>query len=206
MTTILTGTGLANDIATVRSTSTDLAAFRSAVRRIGLHLAVEVSRHLPAAVGTVTTPLAETSATRIAGTVVLLPVLRAGLGLLDAFLEVIPTASVGFAGLRRNEEDLVPVEYYRRLPDSDASTTFIVIDPMLATGGSLDATIGMLAGLPHHKIMAACLIAAPEGIGMIESRHPDVGLFVATVDHHLNEHGFIVPGLGDAGDRLFGTR
>lgn len=206
MTTILSGTGLAHDIATVRDTATDIAAFRSAVRRIGLHLAVEASKHLPPAVGSVTTPLAETSATRIDGSVVLLPVLRAGLGLLDAFLDVIPSAAVGFAGLRRNEEDLVPVEYYRRLPDSDASTTFIVIDPMLATGGSLDATIGMLSGLPHHTIMAACLIAAPEGIRAIEARHPDVALFVATVDDHLNEHGFIVPGLGDAGDRLFGTR
>lgn len=205
MTTVLSGTALSHDIAIVRDQNTTVADFRAAVRRIGLHLAAEVSRHLPSVDGTVTTPLTETTATRIAGTVVLLPVLRAGLGLLDAFLDIIPSASVGFAGMRRNEETLEPTEYYRRLPDSDSNTTFIVIDPMLATGGSLHATVSMLKGVPHRKIMAACLIAAPDGVQMIEEQHAEVSLVLATVDDHLNEDGFIVPGLGDAGDRLFGT-
>ena len=155
--------------------------------------------------GTVTTPLTETTATRIAGKVVLLPILRAGLGLLDAFLDVIPSASVGFAGMRRNEDTLEPIEYYRRLPDSDGETTFIVIDPMLATGGSLTATVNMLKSVPHRQIMAACLIAAPDGVRKLEEQHPEVLLVLATVDDHLNDVGFIVPGLGDAGDRLFGT-
>ena len=205
MTTVLSGTGLSHDIAVVRDAETSVADFRAAVHRIGLHLAVEVSRHLPAVNGTVTTPLAETAATRIDGSVVLLPVLRAGLGLLDPFLEVLPSASVGFAGMRRNEDTLEPTEYYRRLPESDENTTFIIIDPMLATGGSLHATAKMLKDLPHRQIMAACLIAAPEGVRLMEEQHPEIALTVATVDDHLNDVGFIVPGLGDAGDRLFGT-
>jgi len=205
MTTVLSGTGLSHDIAIVRDKDTSVAEFRAAVRRIGLHLATETSKHLPSTTGSVVTPLAETTATRIAGKVILLPVLRAGLGLLDAFLDIIPTASVGFAGMRRNEDTLEPTEYYRRLPDSDDDTTFIIIDPMLATGGSLHATLNMLSTLPHRKIMAACLIAAPDGIRLMEQQHPEVSLVLATVDDHLNDVGFIVPGLGDAGDRLFGT-
>ena len=205
MTTVLSGTGLSNDLAIVRDVSTSVPDFRQAVHRIGLHLAVEVSKNLPSQTGTVRTPLEETSVARLHGTVVLLPVLRAGLGLLDAFLDVIPSATVGFAGLRRNEESLQPEEYYRRLPDSDKHTTFVVIDPMLATGGSLSATCAMLRGLPHQKIMAACLIAAPEGLRVMEQDHPDVSVVLAALDEKLNNVGFIVPGLGDAGDRLFGT-
>ena len=205
MATILNGTALANDLSVVRSESSGIAVFRAAVRRVGLHLAVETSRHLPAGAAEVKTPLTTANSTVIVGRVILVPVLRAGLGLLDPFLEILPDAQVGFVGLRRNEESLVPVEYYRLFPDSDQQTTFIVIDPMLATGGSLIATIDILSDLPHHSIMASCLIAAPEGINRVEKTHPEVRLTIASVDSHLNDVGFIVPGLGDAGDRLFGT-
>lgn len=205
MVTVLSGTGLEADIASIRAAHTSMQEFRAGVRRIGIHLAVELSKHLPSTDINVQTPLAATSARTVRGNVVLLPVLRAGLGLLDAFLEVMPYASVGFAGLRRNEETLEPMEYYRRFPDSTDETTFIIIDPMLATAGSMITTVSMLRSLPHHKIMAACLIAAPEGVEAFSLAHGGVPLFVAALDSHLNDAGFIVPGLGDAGDRLFGT-
>lgn len=205
MVTVLSGTGLAAEIAAIRQRTTSMQDFRTGVQRIGIHLAVEVSKHLPGRATTVETPLAQAPATVVEGEVILLPVLRAGLGLLDSFLEVMPYASVGFAGLRRNEETLEPTEYYRRFPDSTPQTTFVIIDPMLATAGSMIATLSMLKDLPHQKIMAACLIAAPEGVQAFTAAHPDVPLFIAALDQHLNSMGFIVPGLGDAGDRLFGT-
>ena len=205
MVTVLTGTGLAAEVAAIRQSSTSMQDFRTGVHRIGIHLAVEASKHLPGRSTTVQTPLAPAEATMVDGDVILLPVLRAGLGLLDAFLQVMPYASVGFAGLRRDEETLEPTEYYRRFPDSTSNTTFIIIDPMLATAGSMIATPSMPKDLPHRSIMAACLIAAPEGVEALTAAHPDVPLFIASLDDHLNEMGFIVPGLGDAGDRLFGT-
>jgi uracil phosphoribosyltransferase len=137
--------------------------------------------------------------------VILVPVLRAGLGLLDAFLDVLPMSRVGFEGLRRNEDDLTAEQYYQRIPDGDATSTYVVIDPMLATGGSLAATVEALLERPHHAIIATCLIASQPGLDAFERRFPSVRLVVADVDNHLNDKGFIVPGLGDAGDRLFGT-
>lgn len=205
MTTVLTGTALKADISIVRSRDTSISEFRAAVKRIGLQLAVETSKHLPETTIEVTTPVTTTTGTAINGQVVIVPVLRAGLGLLEAFLEIIPSADVGFIGLARNEEDLNPTEYYRRFPDTTESTTIIIVDPMLATGGSLIATAEAVQGLPHGNLMCSCLIAAPEGVERFEKRFPNNRLTVATLDSHLNNVGFIVPGLGDAGDRLFGT-
>lgn len=201
----LEGAGVWHDLAIVRNVHTPVSEFRNAVHRLGLHLAVEACKHLPVEQGTVTTPLAEAAVQHVAGSVVLVPVLRAGLGLLDAFLTVMPFAQVGFEGLRRDEATLQPEEYYSRLPTAHASTTYLVLDPMLATGGSLCATISKLKENTHHKVVATCVIAAPEGIQRVEMEHPDVDVVVGAVDRHLNDVGYIVPGLGDAGDRLYGT-
>jgi uracil phosphoribosyltransferase len=205
MLTVLTGTALQHDIARVRSKDTSMAEFRSAVYRIGLHLAVEASKHLPSANGLVETPLEATDAQRINGPVVLIPVLRAGLGLLWPFHEVLPEAAVGYIGLKRNEETLVPHEYYHNVPPLDESTNVIILDPMLATGGSINATLELLKDTRLRSIMVCCLIAAPEGIAAVRQQHPNVPLIVAQQDLRLDENGFIRPGLGDAGDRLFGT-
>lgn len=205
MVTILRGTALEQDIARVRSTSTPISAFRQAVHRIGLHLAAEVSNHLPAKQIEVTTPLERTTGTMIDGDVVLMPVLRSGVGLLDPFLQILPDASVGYIGLKRDEVSLEAHEYYRNLPPLVASTTAIILDPMLATGGSMTAVLDHLRDTPLQTILIACLIAAPEGIAHVQSAYPNTHIFVAAHDRCLNEHGYIVPGLGDAGDRLFGT-
>lgn len=205
MATVLAGTALLNDITLVRTSSTPMAVFRAAVRRIGLHIAAETTKYLPERSVTISTPLESTTATVIDGHVVLVPVLRAGLGLLDAFLDIVPDASVGYLGLKRNEETLEPQAYYQNLPPIDATTTVIVLDPMLATGGSMKAALSVITPLHPKKILAASLIAAPEGINEVESAYPSVSIVVGTVDRCLNDHGYIVPGLGDAGDRLFGT-
>ena len=205
MAIILSGTALSTDLATIRATSTPIDVFRAAVNRIGMHLAVETSKHLPSRDIDVTTPLETTTCSVISGGVVIVPILRAGLGLLDPFLSICPEASVGFIGLKRDEETLAPHEYYRNLPPSDEDTTFIVIDPMLATGGSMTATSALLKNLPHHCIIATCLIASPEGVATITEDHPDVMLVCGALDRQLNDQGYIMPGLGDAGDRLFGT-
>lgn len=205
MAIILSGTALSTDLATIRSKNTPIDVFRSAVNRIGMHLAVEASKHLPSRDVEVVTPIETTTCSVIRGGVVIVPILRAGLGLLDPFLSICPEASVGFIGLKRDEETLAPHEYYRNLPPSDEDTTFIVIDPMLATGGSMTATIALLKKLPHHCIIATCLIASPEGVATIIEDHPDVMLVCGALDRQLNDQGYIMPGLGDAGDRLFGT-
>lgn len=205
MAVILSGTALSTDLATIRAKETPIDVFRSAVHRIGLHLASATLNALPSRTIDVRTPLETTSCPVIDGHVVVVPILRAGMGILDPFLALCPQASVGFIGLKRNEETLEPHEYYRNLPPSDPATTFIVLDPMLATGGSMSATLSMLRALPHHRLMAACLIAAPEGVRAVEQDHPDIMLFCAALDRELNSVGYIMPGLGDAGDRLFGT-
>lgn len=205
MAVVLSGTALSTDLATIRSKNTPIDVFRSAVSRIGMHLAVEVSKHLPSRDVEVTTPLETTTCAVVRGGVVVVPILRAGLGILDPFLTLCPEASVGFIGLKRDELSLEPHEYYRNLPPSDEDTTFIVIDPMLATGGSMSATIELLRHVPHGCIIATCLIASPEGVAKITEDHPDVLLVCAALDRQLNDKGYIMPGLGDAGDRMFGT-
>lgn len=179
--------------------------FRRLLDEIAQLLLFEVTRDLPIREVPVTTPIAETTgyALDISG-ITVVPILRAGLGFLDAVLDLIPEARVGHIGLTRDEETLEPIKYYCKIPkDKDAEIIFI--DPMLATGGSAAAALTMLKeeGYKHFRFM--CLVAAPEGVELVNREHPDVPIYTAALDDHLNEHGYIVPGLGDAGDRVFGT-
>ena len=179
--------------------------FRRLLDEIAQLLLFEVTRDLPIREVPVTTPIAETTgyALDISG-ITVVPILRAGLGFLDAVLDLIPEARVGHIGLTRDEETLEPIKYYCKIP-KDKDAEIILIDPMLATGGSAAAALTMLKeeGYKHFRFM--CLVAAPEGVELVNREHPDVPIYTAALDDHLNEHGYIVPGLGDAGDRGFGT-
>lgn len=194
-------------ISLIRDKNTGSKDFRELVEEVAMLMAYEVTRDFPLLEVEVETPVAKMKAKQIAGRKVgLIPILRAGLGMVDGMLRLIPTAKVGHIGLYRDPETLKPVEYYCKLPTDVEERELIVIDPMLATGGSAAAGITFLKERGAKNIKLMCLIAAPEGIQAVHSVHDDVDIFVAAVDSHLNEHGYIVPGLGDAGDRLFGTK
>jgi len=192
-------------LAELRDVETGPKRFREVVRELAHLLGYEATRDLALEPHSVRTPLTEAPAERLAGTIGLIPILRAGLGMVDGLLELIPHAEVWHLGLYRDEETLRPVEYYNRLPDRRTSAVSLVLDPMLATGGSATAAVDVLKRWGSSRIKYVGLIAAPEGVGQLETAHPDVDIHVAAVDSHLNEHGYIVPGLGDAGDRQFGT-
>jgi len=197
-------------IAELRDATTRPPRFRELVSELSLLLGYEALRDLPLAPRTVRTPLADAPGYQLAVSVGLVPVLRAGLGMVDAFLKLVPAAEVWHLGLYRDEETLKPVEYYNRLspvqpPTGDEVHTWILLDPMLATGGSAIAAVDVLRRSGRRPLTYVGLIAAPEGITALQSAHPDVDVYVGAVDSHLNEHGYIVPGLGDAGDRQFGT-
>lgn len=189
----------------LRDKKTQPRNFRRLLDEIAQLLLFEVTRDLPLRETKVTTPLAETTGYELAVSgITVVPILRAGLGFLDAVLDLIPEARVGHIGLTRDEETLKPIKYYCKIPrDKDAE--IILIDPMLATGGSAAAALTILKeeGYKHFRFM--CLVAAPEGVELVNREHPDVPIYTAALDDHLNEHGYIVPGLGDAGDRVFGT-
>ncbi len=194
-------------ISLIRDENTGTKDFRELVEEIAMLMAFEVTRDLPLEEIEVTTPVAKAKAKVIAGkTVGIIPILRAGLGMVDGILKLIPGAKVGHIGLYRDPETLKPVEYYCKLPTDAAERDMIIVDPMLATGGSANGAIELLKGYGIKNIKLVCLIAAPEGIKAVEEQHPDVDMFIAALDDHLNDHGYIVPGLGDAGDRLFGTK
>ena len=181
--------------------------FRELLSEISMFLAYEVTKDLPMKDTEVETPICTTTSKVIAGRkLAIVPVLRAGLGMVDGFLTLVPAAKVGHIGLYRDPETLLPVEYYCKLPPDIDDREVVVLDPMLATGGSASAAIDFIKehGAKHIKLMN--LIAAPEGIEYVQKAHPDVDIYVAAIDEKLNEHGYIVPGLGDAGDRLFGTK
>lgn len=191
----------------IRDEGTGSKDFRELVEEVAMLMAYEVTRDFPLEETEVKTPIATMKAKTIAGRKVgLVPILRAGLGMVDGMLKLIPTAKVGHIGLYRDPETLKPVEYYCKMPMDIEERDLIVIDPMLATGGSASAAITFLKERGAHNIKLMCLIAAPEGIEAVKSAHNDVEIFVAAVDEKLNDHGYIVPGLGDAGDRLFGTK
>jgi uracil phosphoribosyltransferase len=193
-------------LATLRDSSTPPELFRRMAVRISLLLAAEATRDVPSAEIIVDTPLGPAQARRITHDVVVVPVLRAGLGMLDAILELIPTARVGHIGLQRDELTAVASQYYSKLL-ADLSRSFVLmIDPMLATGGSAVAALDLLRRAGAHDVRMICIVAAPEGIALVEQHHPDVRIFTPVVDHGLNSHKFIVPGLGDFGDRLYGTQ
>ncbi|MBC8146314.1 MAG: uracil phosphoribosyltransferase [bacterium] len=195
---------IASALAVLRDRSSSSLAFRSSARTIARALAYEATRDLPIEVFDVETPVATTSGHRIVDHVVVAPILRAGLGMLDAFLDVVPTASTGFVGLKRDETTLLPTEYYRNLP-ATIGTHFFLLDPMLATGGSVRAALDAIDTVSLKSCSLLAFIAAPEGIASVMSAHPGLRIYTASIDERLNDLGYIVPGLGDAGDRLCGT-
>lgn len=198
---------VAHKLTIMRDKQTSTASFRKLLREISLLLAYEVTRELPMTTRRIETPLQEMDAPAIEGKkLALISILRAGNGLLDGILELIPAARVGFVGLYRDPETLQPVQYYCKLPDQLEDRVCIVVDPMLATGNSSAAAVDLLKKAGAKNIRFLCLLAAPEGIARMKEAHPDVPIVTAAVDKCLNDHGYIVPGLGDAGDRMFGTK
>ncbi|MEP1765475.1 MAG: uracil phosphoribosyltransferase [Sulfitobacter sp.] len=191
----------------MRDKGTSTAVFRQLLREISQLLAYEVTRDLEMTTKKIETPVEEMDAPTLAGKkLALISILRAGNGLLDGVLELIPSARVGFVGLYRDEETLQPVQYYFKVPEAMEDRFVIAVDPMLATGNSSVAAIDLLKGAGAKNILFLCLLAAPEGIARMKEAHPDVQIVTASVDEKLNELGYIVPGLGDAGDRMFGTK
>ena len=191
----------------MRQQDTSTASFRQLLREISQLLAYEVTRGLPMTTRRIDTPLEPMDAPVIDGKkLALVSILRAGNGLLDGVLELIPSARVGFVGLYRDEETLKPVQYYFKVPTELEDRLVIAVDPMLATGNSSVAAIDLLKESGAKNIRFLCLLAAPEGIKRMQEAHPDVPIVTAAIDSHLNENGYIVPGLGDAGDRMFGTK
>jgi uracil phosphoribosyltransferase len=191
----------------MRDKETSTAGFRRLLREISLLLAYEVTRDLDMTTTRIETPLEPMDAPTLDGKkLALISILRAGNGRLDGILELIPAARVGFVGLYRDPATLQPVQYYCKLPDHLEDRISIVVDPMLATGNSSAAAVSLLKAAGAKNIRFLCLLAAPEGIARMQEAHPDVPIVTAAVDSHLNDHGYIVPGLGDAGDRMFGTK
>lgn len=205
--TVVTHPLVQHKLTLMREKDTSTASFRQLLREISLLLAYEVTRELPMTTKKIETPLELMDAPAIDGKkLALISILRAGNGLLDGILELIPAARVGFIGLYRDPETLQPVQYYCKLPDHLEDRICIVVDPMLATGNSSAAAVTLLKQSGAREIRFLCLLAAPEGIKHMQTIHPDVPIVTAAVDRHLNDHGYIVPGLGDAGDRMFGTK
>ena len=191
----------------LRDRNTSVKEFRELVSEIAMLMCYECTRDLPLEDIDVETPVAIAHCKRIAGKkMAIVPILRAGLGLVDGMVSMIPNVKVGHIGLYRDPETLQPIKYYFKMPPDITERDVIVVDPMLATGGSASAAIAFLkeAGVQHIKLM--CVIGAPEGVAKMQEDHPDVDIYVAALDEKLNDHGYIVPGLGDAGDRIFGTK
>ena len=205
--TIVTHPLVQHKLTLMRKADTPTAPFRQLLSEISQLLAYEVTRDLELTTARITTPLVEMDAPVLAGPkLALVSILRAGNGLLDGMLDLIPSARVGFIGLYRDEVTLKPVEYYAKLPAGLETRRTIVVDPMLATGNSSAAAIDLLKKAGANNIRFLCLLAAPEGVARMKAAHPDVPIVTAALDSHLNDHGYIVPGLGDAGDRMFGTK
>ncbi|MFA9397709.1 MAG: uracil phosphoribosyltransferase [Clostridiaceae bacterium] len=194
-------------LAIIRDETTGSKDFRELVEEVAMLMAYEVTRDLQTEIVEIKTPICKTSCKMLAGKkVAIVPILRAGLGMVDGMLRLIPAAKVGHIGLYRDEETLKPVEYFCKMPQDIEEREVIVTDPMLATGGSAIDAITMLKKRGAKFIRLMCLIGAPEGIAAVQEAHPDVNIYIACIDEKLNENGYIVPGLGDAGDRLFGTK
>ncbi len=193
------------DISMLRDKSTTSEDFRIVLRRLTSLMVFDVTKDLRLSSYKIETPLELTEGYATADEVILVPVLRAGLGMLEAYLSFIPNAKVGHIGLYRDEATLKPVDYYAKFPPNLSKSFVIVIDPMLATGGSAVAAIQYLKDREAANIRLSCIVAAPEGVALLEKAHPDVPVYAAVLDRELNKHGYILPGLGDAGDRIYGT-
>jgi uracil phosphoribosyltransferase len=192
-------------LAGLRDKQTPPDAFRRLATRISVLLTAEALRSVPTAPVTVETPIGPAGGCRVASDVVVVPVLRAGLGMLDAVLDLVPSARVGYIGLQRDEHTAIASQYYSKLPDRLDKSYVLMIDPMLATGGSASAALDLLRRAGAARVRIVCIVAAPEGIACVERDHPDVTIYTPVVDERLNAQKYIVPGLGDFGDRLYGT-
>lgn len=198
---------IAHKLSLMRRTDTSTRDFRILLEEISLLMGYEVTRDLPLDPVEIQTPVCKTTGYELAGRAIgVIPILRAGLGMVNGILTLVPNAKVGHIGLYRDPETHMPVEYYCKLPQDATERQLIVVDPMLATGGSAAAAVQFLKDRGCKDIKLMCLIAAPEGVKAMQEAHPDVDIFVASLDERLNEHAYIVPGLGDAGDRIFGTK
>ncbi len=205
--TVVTHPLVQHKLSYLRDKDTPTVHFRKLANEVTLLLTYEATKDFPTETDEVETPLERTEVQRIAGKkVAVCPVLRAGLGMLDGVLSLVSSARVGFIGLYRDEETLQPVEYYVKLPDLGEERDAIVLDPMLATGRSSSAAVAAVKAAGARSVTLVCLVAAPEGIEHIQSEHPDVRIVTAAIDRELNDRGYILPGLGDAGDRLYGTK
>jgi uracil phosphoribosyltransferase len=193
-------------LALIRDRDTGYKKFRELATEITMFLCYEALKEVEVRQVTVHTPLSEAAGHKIDCELVVVPILRAGVGMLEGILDLVPTARVGFVGMYREPETKKAVSYYHKLPTETDGATCIVIDPMLATGGSTSATIDFLKEQGAASVVVVCIVTCPEGIAAVEADHPDVKIFTASVDDHLDDRKYIVPGLGDAGDRLFGTR
>ncbi len=194
-------------LALIRDENTGSKEFRELVEEVSVLMAYEVTRNLPLEEAEVKTPVGPAKVKMLSGKKVgIVPILRAGLGMVNGLLNLIPAAKVGHIGLYRDPDTLMPVEYYCKLPSDVSERELIILDPMLATGGSAAKAIEVLKEKGATNIKLMCLIAAPEGIEAVHKEHPDVQVYTAAIDERLNDHGYIIPGLGDAGDRLFGTK
>jgi uracil phosphoribosyltransferase len=196
---------LQHKLTRLRDRSTGAKEFRELTSEIGMLLAYEALRDVGTETCELETPMCRTTGVQLRNDLVLIPILRAGVGMLDGILGLVPIARVGFIGMYRDPETKSPVEYYAKLPDNLRDPIALIADPMLATGGSVAAAATMLKARGVERIVIVAVIAAPEGLDVVETAHPDVPIFVASVDSHLDDHKYIIPGLGDAGDRLYGT-
>ena len=204
---VMTHPLIQHKVTLIRSVETGTKDFRQLLEEIALLMGYEITRDLPLEDVKVQTPLVEAIGKQIAGKKLgIVPILRAGLGMVNGLLELMPMAKVGHVGMYRDPETLQPVEYYCKLPSDLAERRIIVTDPMLATGGSAAAAISLLKEKGAKDIQLMCSVAAPEGVEVVNKAHPDVRIYVAALDEKLNDHGYILPGLGDAGDRIFGTK
>jgi len=198
---------LQHKLSILRDKNTSVKEFRELVSEICTLMCYEATRDLPVEVVEIETPVAPAKVKKIAGKkLAVVPILRAGMGMVDGFLTLVPSAKVGHIGLYRDPDTLEPVEYYCKLPKDISEREVYIVDPMLATGGSATAAVQFIKNYGCKQIKLLCIIAAPEGLERVQKDHPDIDIFVAAVDECLNDHGYIVPGLGDAGDRIFGTK
>ena len=190
----------------MRQKSTTTKDFRENLDEIAELMAYEVCRDLPTKPVEIETPLAKCIGYELSKEVVIVPILRAGIGLLDGIRRLVPTAKVGFIGMYRDEETMEPVEYFAKFPNDLENSIVMIVDPMLATGGSANDAINLVKARGAKSIKLVCLVGAPEGVQLLQKEHPDVDIYLAALDEKLNEKSYIVPGLGDAGDRIFGTK